>query len=53
MQALQTETIEHRRTKTDLEQEVADLLVVNGDVGKQILREKMLRQRSVDTSAER
>ena len=53
MQALQTETTDHRRTKTDLEQEVADLLVVNGDVGKQLLREKMFRQRHVDTSLER
>jgi hypothetical protein len=53
MQALQTETIDHRRTKTDLEQEVADLLVVNGDVVKQLMREKMFRQRHVDTSLER
>jgi hypothetical protein len=53
MQTLQRETIEHRRTKTDFEQEVADVLVLNGDLGKQLLREKMLRQRSVDTSAER
>ncbi len=53
MQALQRETIDHRRTKTDLEQEVADLLVVNGDAGKQLMREKMFRQRHVDTSLER
>jgi hypothetical protein len=50
MQALQTEKTEHRRTKTNFEQEVADVLVANGDL---VMREKMLRQRSVDTSAER
>jgi hypothetical protein len=53
MQALQRETIEHRRTKSDVEQEVADVLVLNGDLGKQLRQEKMLRQRSVDTSAAR
>jgi hypothetical protein len=54
LQALERETTEHRRTKSDFEQEVADVLVLNGDViGKQLQREKMLRQRSVDTSAAR
>ena len=53
LQALERETTAHRRTKSDFEQEVADVLVLNGDVGKQLQREKMLWQRSVDTSAAR
>ncbi len=44
MQALQTEKTEHRRTKTELEEEVADVLVANGDLSKQLVRVKMLRQ---------
>jgi hypothetical protein len=37
----------------DLKQEVSNLLVANGTLAKQLAREKVLRQRSVDTSAEK
>ncbi len=38
---------------TEMEQEVADGLVANGDLSKQLVREKIMRQRCVDKSAER
>ncbi len=37
----------------DLKQEVSDLMVANGALAKQLAREKVLRQRSIDTSAEK
>jgi hypothetical protein len=53
MQALQKKITEHGTMKTVMEQEVADVLVANGDLSKQLVREKNMRQRCVDTSAER
>ncbi len=37
----------------DLKQEVSNLVAANGTLAKQLAREKVLRQRCVDTSAEK
>ena len=53
MQALQKEETQHGSGMAEKEQEIEYTRVANSDLAKQLVREKSMRQRSVDAIAER
>jgi hypothetical protein len=53
MQALQKEETQHGSGMAEKEQEIEYTRVANSDLAKQLVREKNMRQRSVDAIAER